>query len=68
MTDLTKSISDVAHRLGTLITDHRKLLNRTTKQALKDVESGGLNDATVNSIYKDWTEQFARELLEFRYP
>ena len=68
MATLTKSIGDVAHRLENLITEHKNLLNSTTKNALDDVANGGLLDATVNSIYKAWIELFAKELIEFGFP
>lgn len=68
MIALTKSIGDVAYRLEKLITDHKNLLNSTTRKALQDVADGGLNDATVNSIYKDWIEKFSNELIEFGFP
>ena len=68
MAALTRSIGDVAHRLENLITEHKNLLSATTKKALQDVANGCLNDATVDGIYKDWIEQFAKELIEFGSP
>ena len=60
MAALTKSIKDVENRLENLITEHKNLLKTTTNKALEGVRNGSLHDATANSIYKDWIEQFAK--------